>query len=308
MAGLLRFPVPRASARHYLSGLVLAVFSAAVTAQEYVRDPDWPEPLPEGMEWGQVPNVSIDADGNIYAFHRSSPPVLKFDPEGNLIDSWDSDNIHRPHGFRFTDDGSVWATDFDRENGNQALRFDTAGNLLQRLGTRGFTGDTPNTFDGPADVAVAENGDIFVADGHWNNRIVKFDAQGRYLMEWGGYGDGQGELNLPHSIVIDRRGRVLVADRGNHRIQIFDQQGNYIDQWTQFGRPSGLFIDDNDILYAADYQEKRGVTYGSAEDGTVMGFIEGTEPEGVVVDDEGNVYTGEVIGGDGSIIKKFIRQ
>ena len=53
-------------------------------SQEYVLDPNWPKPLPEGIEWGQVPNVTIDAEGFIYAFHRSEPPVLKFDPEGNL--------------------------------------------------------------------------------------------------------------------------------------------------------------------------------------------------------------------------------
>ncbi len=290
-----------------LIGVLLGA-SALVAAQEYVRDPDWPRPLPEDIEWGQVPNVTIGPQGHIYAFHRSSPPVLEFDPQGNLVDSWDSERIHRPHGFRFAPDGTIWATDFDRENGNQVLQFNAEGELLRHFGRQGVTGHSENLFDGPADVAVAENGDIFVADGHWNNRIVKYDAQGNYLMEWGGEGDGPGELNLPHSIVIDQRGRVLVADRGNHRIQIFDQNGRYLDQWTQFGRPSGLFIDDDDILYVADYQEKKGVTYGSAEDGTVMGFIDGTEPEGVVVDDAGNVYTGEVIGGDGSIVKKFVRR
>jgi DNA-binding beta-propeller fold protein YncE len=182
---------------------------------------------------------------------------------------------------------------------------------LLRLGARGFGGTLPNNFDGPADSAVAANGDIFVADGHWNNRIVKFSKEGRYLMEWGSKGTGPGELNMPHTIVIDRRGRVLVGDRSNHRIQIFDQEGTYIDQWDQFGWPSGMFIDQNDILYVADYQSKRGVTYGSAEDGTVMGFIEGSEPEGVVVDADGNVYTGEVTGGEGgegSIMRKFIKQ
>ena len=130
-------------------------------------------------------------------------------------------------------------------------------------------------------------------------------------MEWGHKGTGLGEFDLPHTIVIDRRGRVLVGDRSNHRIQIFDQEGNYITEWDQFGWPSGLFIDQNDILYVADYQSKRGVTFGSAEDGTIMGFIQGSEPEGVVVDADGNVYTGEVTGGeggDGMIMRKFIKQ
>jgi len=285
--------------------------TSSVLAQEYVLDPNWPQPLPEGIEWGQVPNVTIDGEGFIYAFHRAEPPILKFSPSGELVDTFGEGWVATAHGFRAAPDGTLWATDFNRSEGQLVTQFDTDGSVLLRLGARGFGGTLPNTFDGPADSAVAANGDIFVADGHWNNRIVKFSKEGRYLMEWGSKGTGPGELNMPHTIVIDRRGRVLVGDRSNHRIQIFDQQGTYIDQWDQFGWPSGMFIDQNDILYVADYQSKRGVTYGSAEDGTVMGFIEGSEPEGVVVDADGNVYTAEVTGGEGgegSIMRKFIKQ
>ena len=180
-----------------------------------------------------------------------------------------------------------------------------------RLGARGFAGTGPNTFNGPADVAQAEDGSFFVADGHWNNRIVKFNASGRYLLEWGGKGSGPGQFDVPHTILIDRRGRVFVGDRSNERIQLFTQQGEYLAEWDQFGRPSGMFIDHEDVLYVADYEKLRGVTYGNAENGEVLGFIEGSEPEGVVVDLDGNVYTGEVTGGqggDGYIIRKFIKQ
>ena len=89
-------------------------------SQEYVLDPNWPKPLPEGIEWGQVPNVAIDAEGFIYAFHRSEPPVLKFDPEGNLVDSFGSEVwVTTPHGFRTTPDGNtIWATDFNAQRGH----------------------------------------------------------------------------------------------------------------------------------------------------------------------------------------------
>ena len=150
-----------------------------------------------------------------------------------------------------------------------------------------------------------------MADGHWNNRIVKFNASGRYLLEWGGKGSGPGKFDVPHTILIDRRGRVFVGDRSNERIQLFTQQGEHLTEWDQFGRPSGMFIDHEDVLYVADYEKLRGVTYGNAENGEVLGFIEGSEPEGVVVDLDGNVYTGEVTGGqggDGYIIRKFIKQ
>ena len=291
--------------------ILITLFPLSALTQEYVLDPDWPKPLPEGMEWGQVPNVTIDEEGYIYAFQRADPPVLKFDAEGNLVDSFGSDFVNRPHGFRLTPEGTIWATDYHRQLGHSIIKIDTNGRVLLRVGARGFPGDGPNTFNGPADVAQAENGDFFVADGHWNNRIVKFNASGRYVTEWGGFGSAEGQLNVPHTIVIDRRGRVLVGDRSNHRIQIFTQDGEFITAWDQFGWPSGMFIDDNDILYVADYQSKLGVTYGSAEDGTVMGFIGGTAPEGVVVDAEGNVYVGEVTGGElseGRIARKFIKQ
>ena len=290
---------------------ILTLLPMQALTQEYVLDPDWPKPLPDGIEWGPVPNVTIDQDGYIYAFHRADPPVLKFDSEGNLVDSFGSEWVSLPHGFRATPEGTIWATDYQRRTGHSLIKIDTQGNVKLRVGARGFPGDGPNTFNGPADVAQAENGDFFVADGHWNNRIVKFDSSGRYVKEWGGFGSGQGQLNMPHSLVIDRRGRLLVADRSNHRIQIFTQDGDYITEWDQFGWPSGLFIDKNDVLYVADYQSKLGVTYGSADDGTVFGFISGTGPEGVVVDDDGNVYVGEVTGGDvseGRIVRKFIKQ
>ncbi len=297
-----------------LAALIAAGFllTAQSYAQEYVMDPNWPKPLPEGIEWGQVPNVTIDQDGYIYAFHRSDPPVLKFDKEGNLVDSFGSTNwVATPHGFRVTPDGDIWATDYNPQSGHTITKIDTSGRILLRLGARGFIGTGPNTFNGPTDVAQAPDGNFFVADGHWNNRIVKFDKDGRYVMEWGKKGSGKGDLNVPHTIVIDRRGRVLVGDRSNERIQIFNQDGEYLDEWDQFGRPSGMFIDLNDVLYVADYEKLRRVTYGSAEDGTVTGFIEGSEPEGIVVDAEGNVYTGEVTGGqggEGRIIRKFIKQ
>jgi streptogramin lyase len=302
---------PLASTLLLTVSLIASCLTSFSYGQEYVLDPDWPKPLPDGIEWGQVPNVTIDKEGFIYAFQRAEPPVLKFDPEGNLVDSFGSEWVSTPHGFRVTPEGSMWGTDFNRQTGNTITKINTDGRILLRLGARGFAGVGPNTFDGPADVAQAENGDFFVADGHWNNRIVKFDKAGRYLMEWGHKGTGPGEFDMPHTIVIDSRGRVLVGDRTNHRIQIFDQGGGYITEWDQFGWPSGMFIDQNDILYVADYQSLRGVTYGSAEDGTVMGFIQGSEPEGVVVDAEGNVYTGEVTGGEGgagSIMRKFIKQ
>ena len=115
---------------------------------------------------------------------------------------------------------------------------DRSGDIVLRLGTAGVSGETPATFNGPCDVAIAPNGDIFVADGHFNNRIAKFTKDGRFVKAWGKRGTGPGEFNVPHTLAFDSQGRLFVGDRGNRRLQIFDQDGTFLDQWTQFGRPA----------------------------------------------------------------------
>src|SRR5262249_54479129 len=194
------------------------------------------------------------------------------------------------------------------------------GRALMTLGQPGVTGDGPDAFNQPSDVVVAPNGNIFVADGHGgdsNARIVKFDKTGKYLTERGKKGSGNGELDTPHGLVIDAQGRLLVADRGNSRIEVFDQNGRFITQWKQFGRPSGIFLDRNGMLYVADSQSdtptanpgvKRGLRVGSEATGQVRYFAPDPDPmiatggrEGVAVDRDGIVYVART--GDGGLYR-----
>ena len=189
--------------------------------------------------------------------------------------------------------------------GHQVVEFGPDGKVLMTLGTAGLAGDGPETFNQPSDVYVAPNGDVFVADGHGGNsnaRIVKFSKEGRFIKAWGKKGSGPGEFDAPHSLAMDSIGRLFVADRGNSRIQIFDQGGSLLGEWRQFGRPSGLYIDRNDILYAADTQSdektnpgyKRGIRIGSVKDGRVTALVSDPDPdgtgEGVAADADGNVF------------------
>jgi sugar lactone lactonase YvrE len=222
-----------------------------------------------------------------------------------------------PHGLHVDRNGNVWVTDGLGKDGkgHQVLKFSPDGKTLMILGRAGVAGTGTNEFNAPSAVVVAPNGDIFVADGHGGNtnaRIIKFSPDGKFIKAWGQKGAGPGEFDTPHALAMDSRGRLFVGDRNNNRIQIFDQDGRFIDQWAQFSRPSGLFIDMNDVIYVADSESesvtkshdgwKRGIRIGNARDGSVTAFIPdpvekatGTSAaEGVAADAKGNIYGAEV--------------
>lgn len=295
--------------------------------------------LPEGRPWGSTAGVTVDRNGNIWVAERCGvnscagsnlAPILEFDPSGKLLTSFGAGMFIFPHGITADKDGNIWVTDGDGKEGkgHQVFKFSPKGKVLMTLGKAGVAGDAEDTFNKPSAVAIAANGEIFVADGHGGNsnaRIVKFSKDGKFIMTWGKKGSGPGELNIPHALAFDSKGRLFVADRGNNRIQIFDQNGKYIDQWEQFSRPSGIFIDRNDVLYVADSESgsvakdhaawRRGIRIGSAKDGTLTSFIPdpNTDPqytgtsaaEGVAADAKGVIYGAEVGPKD---LKKYVRQ
>ena len=235
-----------------------------------------------------------------------------------------------PHGFTVDGEGNIWASDANGDEtvlglsargsngsirGQQVFKLSPAGKVLMTLGTAGVAGNGPDTFDRPTGVAIAANGDIFVTDGHGkNDRVVKFSKDGRFIKTWGRHGAGPGELDQPHDISIGgSQGRVFVADRENNRVQIFDQDGNFIAAWKQFGRPSAVFVSKDDTLYVSDSQSNskvnpgamRGITVGSAKDGSLRAFIPDPDLDqadvnrisgasGIAADDMGTIYAADV--------------
>jgi streptogramin lyase len=308
--------------------------------------------MPEGRTWGSTSAVEIDRDGrSIWVAERCGantcldratgqmsnlPSILKFDSSGKLVASFGQGLLVFPHGIYVDRDGNVWVTDGQDDapqpaapapgaaatrfgplpgstRGHQVFKFSPDGKLLMTLGKAGGAA-APDYFYQPNDVLVAPNGDIFVSEGHGgaNARVLKFDRTGKFMMSFGSKGSGPSEMEHPHALAMDSRGRLFVGDRANNRIQIYDQSGKLLDTWTQFSRPSGLYIDKQDMLYVADSESesvsrnhdgwKRGIRIGSARDGKVLYFIPdpvekatGTSAaEGVAVDAQGNVYGAEV--------------
>jgi DNA-binding beta-propeller fold protein YncE len=261
-------------------------------------------------------------------------PVMKFDSSGKLLKSFGAGMFVFPHKIYVDADGNVWVVDGrsanprerkqypdEKPKGNVVVKFSPDGKVLLTVGTAGVAGNPPRALTEPTSVVTAPNGDIFIAEGHAGQypgqgpdsvaRISKFTKDGKFIKSFGRWGSAPGEFKTPHDLVMDTRGRLYVADRGNMRIQIFDREGAFIAEWAQFSRPSGLYISD-DLIYVADSESnglpfavhpgwKRGIRIGSLKSGDVMYLIpdplemRGTSAaEGLAVDAKGNVYGGEV--------------
>ena len=284
----------------------------------YRVDEGWAK-LPQDRKWGAAVGVDIDRDGkSVWVFDRCATaddcsgsnlaPIQKFDASGRLVASFGAGMFNYPHGLFLDRDDNVWVSDGRAKNGrgHTVMKFSPDGKLLMTLGRPGVAGNDLETFNGPSDILIAPNGDIFIADGHGgdtNARIVKFSRNGKFIKTWGKKGSAPGEFDAPHGLAMDSTGRLFVADRSNSRIQIFVQDGTFLAEWRQFGRPSGVFINKKDIIYVADSTSndkinpgyKQGIRIGSVMDGKVTAFIPWSETntlEGVAADDQGNVYGG----------------
>ena len=207
-------------------------------------------------------------NGNIYVFHRNeSMPIMAFDKNGKFLRAWGQGMFKTTHFLRTDRDGNVWVTD---RGDHQVFKFSPDGKLLMTLGQKGVVGDNESrdAFNGVADLVIAKNGDIFIADGEsTNTRVVKYSKDGKFVTWWGGKGTEPGKFDEPHSIAIDSDGRLYVGDRRNKRVQVFDQNGKFLTQWTNLGTPWGVFV-KGDRLYVVDGTEANCLLIASTKDGS----------------------------------------
>lgn len=234
----------------------------------YRVDTEWAK-LPPGIEL-RACAVCADARDRVYCFNRSEQhPVLVFERDGSFLGSWGAGMFRFPHAIRTDRKGFLWLCD---EHHMQFMKFTADGRLLQTIGDRGGRSDTGvpaddfssqawrkvthggGPFNLPTDIAFASDGTMFMTDGYGNARVHKFAADGKYLFSWGEPGTGPGQFNLPHGVWVDRRGRVLVADRENDRVQAFDQEGKLLTVWpTELIGPAFFYVDDDDAVYIPEH-------------------------------------------------------
>ena len=241
--------------------LLFLLASACVQSQP-VTGPDLgyvPVPdifrLPPNVNFGAVSGVAINSKGNIFVLSRGPQPLMEFDASGMYIRGFAVGLLDRPHGLRIDRDDNIWVAD---GGGHTVIKFNPQGNVIMVLGVRGSAGEWHpyrhlRLFTEPNDVAIGPAGEIYVTQGHGkgDSRVLKFDRDGNYLGTWGGTGKGQGEFNVPHSIAIDPKGLVHVADRGNQRIQIFNADGTFVRETRLPGTPCGLHITADGHVYLA---------------------------------------------------------
>ena len=280
--------------------------------------------IPADLDFVEAIGVAVAPDDSVFVFNRGTPAVFVFRPDGSFVTSWGNDFV-RPHGISFAPDGTLLLTD---DLGHQIRRYSCDGELLANIGPAGSPSETgvdgfdyrtiqmAGPYNLPTNVAVADNGHLFVADGYGNAAVHHFNKHGDLLKSWGGSGDGPGQFNVPHGICVDRD-RIIVADRENSRLQFFDHTGTLRDIWTGVVRPCQVLCHDT-LYYVAELGNQNGLfpwqnrpekpTGGRvsifARDGQLLARLGGgTDPSvpaafyachDIAVDSKGNFYVGEV--------------
>ena len=286
--------------------------------------------------WGEVSGVAVDTPDRIIVAvwgdrsadgterEGSSNYLVVVDRAGNVVENWSQWDtaFNKPHQVYinpYDPERHVWVVERGGGRGvhMQVMKFTNDGSeLVMRLGepdhptsreeARANPNPGPYTYGEPAVLAFLPDGSFLLGDGYWNTRIIKYDAEGEYLMEWGEAGSGPGQFDLVHGLAVDREHRVYVADRRNNRVQVFTEDGAFIEEWPDITDPVGVFIDEHHAVWVISASLHRLLKYNG--DGELQhswgayggpgGLAGGVfRPHQIDVDQEGNVYVASWSGG-----------
>src|SRR5262245_23310156 len=246
-------------------------------------------PTPPAADWemGMTSWVASDKNGLIYLLQRGdkADPVIVMNRDGAIVRSWGRGMYTMPHAIRVDPQGNVWTTD---AASSMVYKFSADGRKLLEIAVGGQPSPCPNNFCSTTDIAFAKNGHLFIADGYRNARILEYSADGRKLNEWGKAGTGPGEFVLPHSIQVDERGVVYVADRENGRVQYFESSGKYLGEFDKYGKTFGLKIAGRSIWLATQPRNVPNLSPGwlievDTKTGGVKSYVDVTGAHGMDV-------------------------
>jgi sugar lactone lactonase YvrE len=233
--------------------------------------------LPAGMEMGASAAVAFDPRGHLFVLTRGQVGLWEFDPDGRFVRAFGEGLFRRSHGLHIDREGNLWVADV---GAHVVIKLASDGRVLMTLGTPGEAGawdeaTGSHRFNEPNDVTVADNGDIFVVQGHMpgergDPRVLKFDPSGRFLATWGGKGEGPGQFQVAHGVAIDAQGDLWVMDRENSRIQVFDTSGTYQREMRYAGLPCGVDIGADAVFMVNGFT---GQIVKLGLDGSVLGAV-----------------------------------
>jgi hypothetical protein len=211
--------------------------------------------MPPNMYMGEGIGVATNSKGHIFVNTCAQQTRnFEFDENGNFVREIGKDSYGNVfcHGIRVDAQDNIWVID---EGANSIIKYSPQGRAIMILGRRiGFPYNgmepavkeanpaPPYIFNRPTDVAFDSAGNIFVADGYGNSRIVKYDKYGRFVKQVGSRGPGPGQFNLIHAIAVDAQGNVYAGSRSDQRIEVFDNDLNYKTTYDHVGAPWSLCI------------------------------------------------------------------
>ncbi len=355
-----------------LVAIVIGVVGCQIQAQGGVQapmfevDPLWPKPLPNHWLLGSTIGVDADSQDHIWIIHRGNlapnespvlqdppfaeeccvpaPPILEFDPEGNLVGHWGGpgDGYDWPvsnHGITVDHMDNVWIGG-NGGGDSHALKFTRGGEFLLQAGVAGRDPDSlsMDSFGRIAKISVdGPENEIYFADGYGNKRVAVVDADtGELKRFWGAYGN-ESDDDYPgrytpgaeplqqfqgpvHCAEVSNSGLIYVCDRGHDRIQVFQKDGTYVDEMFVLPNTTGsgsawdiAFSRDanQSYIYVADGVNQRVHIIDRENLEHLTSFGDGGRQPGqffgahsITVDSQGNIYTTETY--EGKRLQKFV--